>query len=176
MSRISQESLEEMMNQVIPFKRQKMAAVWIKERVGKLSFPRYVKDELEVSPDGKPRLYDVTDEVIVNLLCHWIFGNFEDEVAYAVSTGWIRCSNIWEFDMRVVKIRQQQSEVENGNLSTDELPRLERRVVKIAEEWREQAKELKGEYERRLKQNMEAMLRNMMNEHKRKMEYYRLSL
>lgn len=176
MERISRKSAEEIMNYVIPFKQQKMAAVWIKERVGKLSFPRYVKDELEVGSDGKPRLYDVTDEVTVNVLCHWIFGNFESEVAYNLSIGWITCSNIWEFDTRVVEIRRQQLKIESENPSSNEQPRLERRVAKIAEEWRAKAKELKYEYERRLKNNMENMLRHMLDERKRDMEYYRLSL
>lgn len=164
----AREFVEKAMNAVLPYKHQKLTAGWIKERIGKAVFPRYTAyDVLETDSDGNPVLYDATDDIVANILCHCIFRDIEEPLEFCTPYGRFSVPNIWEFDLRVREIRKQGEPLEKRVL--DE-------VGSVAVEWKSHTKEFKAEYERRIKLNMEGMLNVMRREDKLKMEIYRNNL
>lgn len=160
--------VEKAMNAVLPYERQKLAASWIKERIGKAVVPRYTAyNVLETDSDGNLVLHDVTDETVVNVLCHCIFRNIEEPLEFSAPCGKISVARIWEFDLRIREIRKLEEPLEKRVLD---------KVDSVAAEWKSHAKEFKAEYERRIKLNVKNMLGVMLSEDKRKMEIYRHNL
>ena len=131
--------------------KQKLANSWVAERIGKIKVPRYdAFDVLETDADGNPRLYDVTEQVVVHL-SRWLFGNIQKPLEFNTIAGKMAVPHGWEFDPDVQEIRQQQQDAkDDDDMTDDELSvfniAAERAVAKIAAEWKSQAEAFKAEY------------------------------